>query len=228
MRLRSSEFSAFCLTASLGWFVLWAPAAGAQPDAQRDAPGSEAAPPVSEASEQASSPRQSINPILRGFYVETRVGGGYTVAQPTVEPTDAYPQLSGSEGYGGGVLLQLAVGYDITDFLAFEAIGGGALLAGTRSDRVRDLGLYFGGAGLRGVYDLSKRLKVIGGLAGAYATANNGVEAPESGPMLLASGGVEYFVHVRHFSVGLSAMAALPLSPLRAIIGLAPQIKYTF
>jgi hypothetical protein len=187
-----------------------------------------AAPPAAEAQPQSAAAK--VEAIVRGLYVEGRVGGGYMVknAALTVD-RNTYPDAPANEPLGPGSTVQMAVGFDLTDFLAVQAVGGAFMVSDTTTlEPVRDLGMVFGGAGVRGGTGLSDRLHVNGSAAIAYVSTDNQVEKTDAGMAVLVGAGVEYYVHVRHFSVGLELSAFVPLSPMRAFVGVAPQIKYTF
>ena len=188
------------------------------------------------------APPQKVQAVVRGLYIEGTLGGGYMVnnAKNVIDrkPDDKtgferknpiYSQAPAADSLGTGSTVQMAVGYDLTDFLALQAVGG-AFMVSSMSDRepVRDLGMVFGGVGARGGVGLSDRLRVNGSAALAYVSADNHVEAADAGVAVLVGAGLEYYVHVRHFSVGLELSAFVPFSPMRVFIGLAPSIKYTF
>ena len=169
--------------------------------------------------------------IVRGLFVEARVGGGYMVQNGTIPAGDPYaPQLAGeTEGLGGGALVHLALGYDITELFSLQAVGGMTLASSRRRKLwVRDLALSFGGAAVRLAFDLGDRLDLLISGGGGYAMADNGVDAPQKGPVAFGGLGVEYYTHVRHFSLGLELAVLAPLSPKRLFVSLAPQLKYTF
>ncbi|MFC1612192.1 hypothetical protein ACFL6C_14605, partial [Myxococcota bacterium] len=86
----------------------------------------------------------------------------------------------------------------------------------------------FGGTAVRVSLDITNRLVVVASGGMAYVSASNSVEKSQNGVAALATGGVEYFVHVRHFSVGLEASVLAPFSPFRAFVGISPTVKYTF
>lgn len=171
----------------------------------------------------------SMEAVVRGLYVETRVGAGYAVVGSTIPADATYPTLEGeSEGLGSGSIVRLGVGYDLTDLFAIEGTGAMALVSTRRQDRVRDLALVVGGLGARLGIAVAERLRVLVSIGGGYAQVDNGVEAPEAGPAAFGGLGVEYYVHVRHFSVGLDLSVLAPMSPMRVFVSLAPQIKYSF
>ena len=171
--------------------------------------------------------------VVRGLFVGTRFTGGYMVLRQKINDPQNWPVLTNQkadEGYGIGTMLQLEVGYDIAPVVAVEALGGVSLVNGTRKDRVRDLGIMFGGLALRlsPAIDPDNRLRAVFALGGGYASADDAVEKPQNGPAVFFNAGIEYYVHVRHFSIGLDISVLAPVSPLRLLVGAGPQVKYTF
>jgi hypothetical protein len=187
----------------------------------------EAQPAAPAAQSEATAPLEAV---VRGLFVEARVGGGYMVTGQNVPDDERYYiGLRGkSEQLGPGALMHLALGIDLVDVLAFQVVGGSTVVSGTRTDRVRDLGLVFGGAGLRLSLPAGDRLNVVIGAAGVYVRSDDGVAPAQTGAGGFANLGLEYFVHVRHFSVGIDLSVLAPFTPQRLFVGLGPQIKYTF
>jgi len=200
----------------------------AEPIAAPAAATPAAAEPATEAQPEAAGAK--VVAVVRGLFVEGRVGGGYMVKNTELTVDRAtYPSAPKSEPLGPGSTVQMAVGYDLADFLALQLVGGAFMVSATSSlEPVRDLGMVFGGVGVRGGAGLSDRLHVNGSFAAAGVRADNQVEKAKTGVALLVGAGVEYYVHVRHFSIGLEVSAFVPVSPMRVFVGLAPQIKYTF
>ncbi|MEM6733267.1 MAG: adventurous gliding motility protein CglE [Myxococcota bacterium] len=190
-------------------------------------------PPAAETAEvdQDADAPAALQSIVRGLYLDARVGGGFGVVSaeiPTPDPIFSQIQAGETEELGGGAQVGFHLGYDVTEALAIEIVSGGTFISGRRTDRVRDVGLLYGGVGARFSFELERRLNLTVGGAAIFAAADNGVEDTETGVGLLASGGIEYYVHVRHFSVGIDLNAVAPFSPSRVFIGLTPRLKYTF
>lgn len=204
--------------------------AHAQDDATAPSPPTDATAEgvSSEAKGGAPRTRAPLAAVVRGLFLETRVGGGYAVVDADVPADPAFPDLEGSEGLGSSMLMGMSLGYDINEAFAVEVLAGASLVSGTRQDRVRDLALFYGGVGVRGAAALTERTRVTIGAGGGFVRADNAVEAVESGPALLGTFGLEYFAHVRHFSLGLDATVLAALSPSRVVVGLTPKLKYTF
>jgi opacity protein-like surface antigen len=193
------------------------------------------APPTTEATVTAREPKQAapLASIVRGFYIEAKGTGGYTVSDQKVPTTPSlaasYPQAVGKdEKLGSTAGLQLNIGYDLTNNIALQALAGQLFATGTRTDVVRDLSIVYGGVQARVAINLTDRLNLLTSAGVAYASQNNMVEKAQKGAALLGGLGIEYYVHVRHFSVGLEVSALAPTSPTRVFVGLSPQIKYTF
>lgn len=173
--------------------------------------------------------RQPLKAVVRGIYVDTVLGGGYTVKDAKLSNPPSYPQLNKkSEGLGAAGLVGVALGYDLNSMFAVQAVTGLALLAGTRTDRVRDVGLVYFGGGPRLSLGLNERLFAAVSAALAFSRSDNSIEKPESGLAAIASFGLEYFVHIRHFSFGVHATALAPFKPARFVVFLTPNLKYTF
>ncbi len=212
------SFALLSLPASAVW------AAEAAGEAPVTAGETSAAPP---SAERSPAP---LAAVVRGLYVTAGLGGGYAVVDQKVKPDATYPLMptGARERLGAGSQVSLVVGYDLTKLLAIELLGGVTLVSGGRNDKVRDLGLIYGGAGLHLDLGLSDRVNLTVGAGAAMVRADNGVEKPQTGPAALGSLGVEYYVHVRHFAVGLEASVLAPLSPMRVFCGFGPHLKYTF
>jgi hypothetical protein len=158
-----------------------------------------------------------------------RGGAGYALHGAPLPPDPSFPQLGGvDESLGQSAFANLSLGYELSHWVALQGLLGGEAISGRRDDRVRGLGLAYGGLGLRFAAQVASRWQVSLAPHILLARASTAVEAPQVGLGLLASVGADYFVHVRHFSVGVDLQALVPLKPLRATVGLAPHVRYTF
>jgi hypothetical protein len=167
--------------------------------------------------------------IVRGAFIDVRLGGGYTLGNATLSASETFPGVEGqSEQLGMGSLMLMSLGYDITETISIKAVGGMALLGGGRIDRVRDLMLTFGGAGIGVAIPMTTRFRLRVEAGGVFVSADNAVEPAETGMGVLASFGTEYYVHVRHFSVGVDLMVLAPLAPTRVFAAITPYLKYAF
>lgn len=199
--------------------------------AEPDAPEQVAAPPEAVATGSVSDQAApgTLQSIVRGLYLEARVGGGYGVVSADIPDDPVFPLLAGeSEQLGAGSQIGFHLGYDVTDSLALELVSGATFISGRRTDRVRDVGLLYGGIGARLSFELERRLNLNLAGAATFVQADNGVDDLESGAGVLAGVGLEYFVHVRHFSIGIDLSALAPFSPSRVFVALTPRLKYTF
>ena len=187
-----------------------------------------------EATEVAVQPasnvsRPALEAIVRGLFVEMRTGLGYAAKSDRIPADPAYPQLTGSsESLGFSTFVDVAAGFDLNDALALQLVGGLNLTNGRRDDRVRALGVSYVGAGFRLAVPLDDRLQVVFSPNFAYARSDTVVEKATTGVALVASVGFNYHVHVRHFAVGADLTGLVPLTPVRAFIGIVPHIRYTF
>ncbi len=187
----------------------------------------DAGPGTPGAAQTPSAPPAPLEAIVRGFFIGARFVGGTMVKSDKIPATSAL--VPGQpEKFGTGTMLQLEMGYDITSALAIELVGGSSFVQGTRGDWVRDLNVVFGGAAVRVAPAITDRLRVVVAAGAGYASADNTVEKPQQGAAAFGSLGLEYYVHVRHFSLGLDVSALAPLKPMRVFVGLGPQVKYTF
>jgi hypothetical protein len=197
--------------------------------AQEKAPA-KSTPPSAPPEATAAPSATAMKAIVRGFYIETQVGGGYTVAQAKVDQATSFnPQIAGKdEGLGPGSTVLMAMGYDIADSFALEIVGGATMISSVRSNYVRDMMLTFVGVGARLAFALSDRTNFLVTGAGIYAKADNGFPPSQISTGGLFGLGLEYYVHVRHFSIGLEVTTIAPVTPLRVFVALSPTLKYTF
>jgi len=85
--------------------------------------------------------------------------------------------------------------------------------SGDRADKVRDLGMMYGGLGGRIALRIQDRLDFLLTPGVIYVQADNTVEKPQAGMGAYLDLGLEYYVHVRHFSVGLVLTVVARCSP---------------
>lgn len=170
-----------------------------------------------------------LEEIVHGFFMQMRVGGGYMVKGSTIPQDNAFPTLQGaSESFGSGPAVDFALGYEVADTVALQLIGGMTFSGGRRTDRVRGLAITYGGAGIRLAIPMSERLNLVIAPNIAYASSSTAVEAAMDGLMVVLNGGFEYYVHVRHISVGADLSVQAPFDPLRIFVGILPYIRYAF
>jgi hypothetical protein len=204
------------------------PSAAAQPTAEALSQTAAAAAPDTPVQVLLSGPALLEQP-LRGFYLEMRGGPGYALRGTQLPADPTFPQLGGvDEALGQSAFVNLAAGYELSHWVALQGILGAEAISGRREDRVRGLGLVYGGLGLRFAAQVASRWQVSLAPHILLARASTAVDPPQAGLGLLASVGADYFVHVRHFSLGVDLQVLVPLKPLRATVGLAPHVRYTF
>ncbi|HET6343911.1 MAG TPA: hypothetical protein VFH51_03215 [Myxococcota bacterium] len=178
---------------------------------------------------QAQAGTAPLEEIVHGAYAQMRAGGGYMVKSSSIDPNPTFPQLAGqSESMGAGTEIDFALGYDVADSLGLQLVGGMAAVSGRRQDWVRGLSLGYGGAGLRLSMPMGDRLNLVVAPSFVYCWQSLAVEKPTVGVGVMASVGFEYQVHVRHFSLGADLNVLVPMTPLRAFVGVVPHIRYTF
>ena len=195
----------------------------APPDAGADASAADVQP-------AAASNLEAMDTLIRGFYVEATVRGGYAVADSSLDDIDdpSFEGLTGSEGLGAGAGVGVKVGYDVSESLAIELLAGSLLVSGSQEVRVRDVGLMYGGAGGRLSVPINPRFFATFNAGVAFVSADNAVDDAENGLAIIGGAGLEYFVHVRHFSAGLDVQVFAALSPTRVFASVGPTFKYTF
>lgn len=209
----------------LALLLMAAPAWAAEPS-----PDKAAKPPEEEAkASKSNAPPPPLEDIVHGFFMEMRTGLGYMVAG-TKLPSDAYfPLLAGQpEDLGLGTVVDLALGYEIVDLFALQLVGGMNMVNGTRSDRVRGLNLAYGGIGFRLNFPMAERWTVVASANLLYTRADTVVDKVQTGLGLDASVGFEYYVHVRHISLGADLTGVVPFAPARLFLAVVPHVRYTF
>lgn len=225
---------ALLLGAAMG---LWARPATAQDepadepieDTIEAAPAAEASASVEEEEDAAPAAGERLEAIVRGFYVEGKLGGGFMLVNQPVVPDAFNPNATGDEGYGVGGLVMMTAGYDIIDMVAVQVFGGTLMSDTRRRDVVRDMSMYYAGAGARLAIDITDRLDYTAQVGAMFVSADDAVRPdPEQGFGVLVSTGLEYYVRVRHFSVGLDVTMILPVQPVRMFLAVTPSFKYTF
>lgn len=166
---------------------------------------------------------------LRGLYVESRFAAGYMVLSEKIPAADGNTGTAGkNERLGGAVGAQLALGYDLGKWISLEVLGGMNFASGTRSDRVRDMGILYAGMGGRVAIPLSERFSFNAGLAAGYASSSNGVETASGSVWGQVTAGAEYALFIRHFSLGCDLSLFTTIQPTRMFVGITPRLKYTF
>ena len=80
----------------------------------------------------------------------------------------------------------------------------------------------------RFTFEIADRLDVWAAPGIMWVWTDNLVEKQQSGFGILLGGGLEYYVLMRHFSVGLDLNLNAPVQPFRLFLSIGPTIKYTF
>ena len=206
------------------------PAEAGEAESVQAAPA--AAPAVEESVEEpAEGDEPRLQAVVRGFYLEMKGGPGYMVLNPSLPPgvDPNNPGVTGDEALGVGGVIALAIGYDIADIFSLQLSGGAFMVDTTRTDYVRDLGVIWGSLGARIALGLSERLHFLIQAGPMVLGADNAVESSELGFGITAATGLEYYVHVRHFSIGFDVQVYMPITPdVRLFLALGPSLKYTF
>jgi hypothetical protein len=193
--------------------------------------------PVLAAAQQAAPPMPEdpraprFHDVERGFFTGFEVGYLSLFKTPTADAAK-FPFAGSSGGRSDGFLVGANVGYDVTSRLALSlfALGGNSranvsygafsvyafggdvrvsLLAGRDANQVERVFFYLHG---RGGLLLTRPEGLFGDKAIYFA----------GGP------GVEYFTHLRHFSVGLAADVAYVTKAKTAGLAITPTVRYTF
>jgi hypothetical protein len=218
MRFLSALSTSLLLLSMTGASAMAEPARTSRPDESPDAPKA-----------QAQVGAAPLEQIVHGAYAQMRTGGGYMVKSSSIDPNPAFPQLAGqSESMGAGTEIDFALGYEVADTLGLQLVGGMAAISGRRQDWVRGLSVGYGGAGLRLSMPMGDRLNLVVAPSFVYCWQSLAVEKPTVGVGAMASVGFEYYVHVRHFSLGADLNVLVPMNPVRAFVGIVPHIRYTF
>lgn len=199
-------------------------------------------------SEQTLVP-QDLETPLSGLYLSFRPSFGGAIKDAPIlanstlaNGVNVFPTLPDKKSPGeclnftGG--FDLGIGYDFTNHqsldVGIELHGGMLVWSGCQKFRVRSLSTLYGALGPRVGFMLSERLSVAAFVAGGIHQTDNQVQQDipsvrlGQGLLLLGGLGVEYFVHMRHISVGIDALVIAPTNPVRISLGLAPHIRYTF
>ena len=186
----------------------------------------DAAPPMPE---DPRAPR--FHDVERGFFTGFEVGYLTLFKTPTADRNKF--QFAGAEGgRSDGFLVGATIGYDLTSRLALSAfaLGGNS----RASVSYGAFSVYaFGGdlrvslLGSRDANQVERVLFYLHGRGGLLLTRPEGLFGTND--VYLAGGpGVEYFTHLRHFSVGLAGDVAYVAKAKAAGLVITPTVRYTF
>jgi hypothetical protein len=179
--------------------------------------------------EGAAAQAAELDKPLRGVSMQAHVGGGYSVLDRKIASSTTFPQLTGrNELLGAGPAVDVTLGVDLLQWLSLQISGGMTLAGARRADYVHSLAQSYGAVGVRVSLPFRARWNVNLAPAIGYFRQDNEVDPPQSGVGILGQVGVEYFAHVRHFSLGADLAIQAPLAPTRVFIGVLPHVRYTF
>ena len=184
----------------------------------------EAAPPLPQ---DPRAPR--FREVERGFFTGFEVGYLTLFKTPSA---GQFPYAANGGGRSDGFVVGGLVGYDVTDWLAVSAYvlgsssqasvsyGAFSLFSAGGDARVA----LFGTRDANGVQRLFAYLHARGGYLLSYP---EGLLTRHD--VYLAGGpGLEYFTHLRHFSIGLAVDFAYVLRVRTPGLSVAPTVRYTF
>ena len=198
-------------------------AAAVLPSAAR---GQEAAPAIPE---DPRAPR--YHDVERGIFTGFEVGYLSLFKTPTADRVK-FPFAGADGGNASGLLVGTIVGYDLSTRLAVAlyALGGNArasvsygafsVLSAGGDVRVALLGS-------ADRYGVERLYFYLHGRAGLLITQPEGLLG-KSDVYVAGGPGVEYFTHLRHFSVGLAADVAYLTRAKAAGLTVTPTLRYTF
>jgi len=187
----------------------------------------EAAPPMPE---NPRAPR--YNEVERGFFATMEVGYWHLFKTRVLDPA-RYPVAAGSgHGAANGPVVALTLGYDITPRIAASVFAMGGFEQANVSYGAFDI--LAAGADVRvsliALADANKVDRVffyLHGRGGYAITYPKGLFG--NNDIFVAGGpGVEYYTHLRHFSVGLSADFTYLTRSSAAGFSITPTVRYTF
>jgi hypothetical protein len=169
--------------------------------------------------------------VERGFFTGFEVGYLTFFKTPTADRSKF--QFAGTDGgRSDGFLIGAHVGYDLTSRLALSAF---ALGGNSRANvSYGAFSLYaFGGdlrvslLGSRDAYQVERVFFYLHGRGGLLLTRPEGLFGTND--VYVAGGpGVEYFTHLRHFSIGLAADVAYVTKAKAVGLALTPTVRYAF
>jgi hypothetical protein len=190
------------------------------------ATGQEAAPPMPE---DPRAPR--YHEVERGFHAGFEVGY-LTLTKTPTDDKNAFRSAGDGGGRSNGIMVGTIVGYDVTHWLALSVYGLGSVSSANRS--YGSFSVFSVGPDVRASFVVwrdaygTDRLRL-------YAHARGGplwtrpVGLLGNSDFYLAGGpGLEYFTHLRHFSVGLAGDVGYLLDIKSVAIAVVPTVRYTF
>lgn len=172
-----------------------------------------------------------FNEVERGFFMGFEVGYLRLFKTPTADQVKF--QTAGTEGGpANGMVVGVNMGYDISPHVALSLFALGASERAGPSYGAFDV--FVGGADLRvsplairDSYGVRRLYVYVHGRAGFLMTSPDGLFGTND--VYLAGGpGLEYFTHLRHFSVGLAVDLGYVSKASTMGLAITPTIRYTF
>jgi hypothetical protein len=169
--------------------------------------------------------------VERGFFTGFEVGYLTLFKTPTADRA-RFPFAGAGGGRSDGFLVGATVGYDITPGVALSAfaLGGNS----KASISYGAFSVYAFGGDLRvslfssgDAYKVDRLFFYLHGRGGLLLTRPEGLFG-DSDVYVAGGPGVEYFTHLRHFSVGLAADVVYVAKAKAAGFALTPTVRYTF
>jgi hypothetical protein len=169
--------------------------------------------------------------VERGLFTGFEVGYLSLFKTPTADRAK-FPFAGEDGGRSDGLLVGASIGYDVTDRIALSVFTLGSSSRASLS--YGGFGLFAAGGDVRfGVLRLADRNDVtrayvyLHGRAGYLLTYPEGLFGTRD--VYVAGGpGLEYFTHLRHFSVGLAADLAYVVKAKAPGLAVFPTVRYTF
>ncbi|MBI5547320.1 MAG: adventurous gliding motility protein CglE [Deltaproteobacteria bacterium] len=181
-------------------------------------------------------PALKVNEVEHGAYFGVEAGGLFLFG----------PKSAGNGGFSPGRSFGITAGYEIQDFLSLAVLVMGSSIStpsGFSSDFTPEgsnspMQGNFSSLLLGGMVKVSpigfadsnsvKRLYLYARLGGGYALMSP-KNFYEGGDIALLGGvGLEYFTHLRHFSLGLSADFFYGIQHMGPGFSLSPTLRYSF
>ncbi len=184
-------------------------------------------------------PALKVNEVERGFFVGVE-GGGFFLFSPTA---------SKNSGFAPGRITGLSMGGDLGPYLAlslfalgtnsntpagFVSTGPTQTSGGLSTGLSGDFSTLIVGAMaklyLLQVPDDNGVKRLLGYVRGGAGSAFIGPKDfySSNDVVILGGAGIEYFTHLRHFSVGVDADFVMGLSHLGPGLMVSPNLRYTF
>ncbi|HEX7489537.1 MAG TPA: adventurous gliding motility protein CglE [Anaeromyxobacteraceae bacterium] len=189
--------------------------------------GQEAAPAMPD---DPRAPR--YHEVERGFFTGFEVGYLSLFKTPVADPAKFPFAPKGGGGNASGLLVGTTLGYDLSSRLAVAlyAVGGNARASisyGAFSVLSAGGDVRLALLGWPDSYGVERLYFYLHGRAGLLITQPEGLLG-KSDVYVAGGPGVEYFTHLRHFSVGLAADVAYLTKAKAAGLTVTPTVRYTF